>query len=122
MAAKGDTMKTLMLAVLISLFAFSSYAAETFGIVVYPGAKEDAATTKFTNEQLQMTGSCYRTTDPLTKVVEFYSKQQGMTKVNVDKETAMFSKDEIKITIQNPWMDMQTGTMVKETLVSIVKY
>ena len=115
-------MKTLVLVILISLFAFSTYAAETFGLVVYPGAKEDSATTKFVNEQLQMMGSCFRTSDSLTKVVDFYSKQQGLTKVNVDKETAMFSKGEVNITVQNPWMDMQTGAMAKDTLISIIKY
>ena len=115
-------MKTLLALMLTFLFAFSAYAADTFGIAVYPGAKEDSATTKFVNEQLKMAGSCFRTTDSLTKVVDFYSKQQGLTKVNVDKETAMFSKGKVNITIQNPWMNMQTGAMVSDTLISFAKY
>jgi hypothetical protein len=37
------------------------------------------------------------------------------------KEGAMFKKGNIDITIQNPWMDMKSGRMMKDTLISIVK-
>ena len=114
-------MKTLIAVMLTILFVCSAQAADSFGVTVYPGAKEDAATNKFVNEKLKVTGSCFRTADSLAKVVDFYSKQQGMTEVSVDKEGAMFSKGRINVTIQNPWMDMQTGAMKTDTLITLAK-
>jgi len=35
----------------------------------------------------------------------------------------MFKKgDDVDVTLQNPWQNMQTGKMEKETLISIVKH
>jgi hypothetical protein len=31
------------------------------------------------------------------------------------------TKTGVRVTIQNPWMDMETGKMIKDTLISIVK-
>jgi hypothetical protein len=118
---KETALKTLIAVMLTILFVCSAQAADLFGVTVYPGAKEDAATTKFVNQQLKVAGSCFRTADPLVKVVDFYSKQQGLTKVSVDQEGAMFSKGRINVTIQNPWMDMQTGVMKNDTLLTIAK-
>lgn len=38
-----------------------------------------------------------------------------------NEEGAMFKKGDIDITIQNPWIDMKTGNIMKVTLISIVK-
>jgi hypothetical protein len=54
-------------------------------------------------------------------VVAFYAKQQGLKQVYVDDEGAMFSKGRINITVQNPWMNIQTGAMVNDTLITIAK-
>jgi len=43
-------MKTLIAVMLTILFVCSAQAADSFGVTVYPGAKEDAATTKIVNE------------------------------------------------------------------------
>lgn len=108
------------------------------GIPVYPGAKADAGTSAFVRESLQMTAATYRTSDGVSKVAEFYSKQGGFTRMpGADKEQAGFSagcKDEYNpyikknmqkcgyhVTIQNPWMDMKTGQLVRDTLITIAK-
>jgi hypothetical protein len=108
------------------------------GIPVYPGAKEDAATSAFLRESLGMTGAAYRSGDGAAKVVAFYEKQAGMKKMpGATSEQAGFSagckgefnrymKKEIQtcayqVTVQNPWMDMKTGQLVRDTLISIVK-
>jgi hypothetical protein len=114
-------MKTLLSVMLTILLVCSAHGAESLGVVVYPGAKEDLATSKAVNDRLKVTGSCFRTTDPLAMVVAFYAKQQGLKQVYVDDEGAMFSKGRINITVQNPWMNIQTGAMVNDTLITIAK-
>jgi hypothetical protein len=108
------------------------------GIPVYPGAKADAGTSAFIRESLKMTAATYRTRDDVAKVTEFYLKQGGFSKMpGADKEQAAFSagcKDEYNpymkknmqkcsynVTIQNPWMDMKTGQLVRDTLITIAK-
>ena len=108
------------------------------GIPVYPGAKADGATSAFLRESLGMTGAAYRSGDGVAKVVAFYDKQAGMKKMpGATGEQAGFSagckgefnrilKKEIQtcayqVTVQNPWMDMKTGQLVRDTLISIVK-
>ena len=44
-------MKTLIAVMLTILFVCSAQATDSFGVTVYPGAKEDAATTKIVNEK-----------------------------------------------------------------------
>jgi len=94
---------------------------EKFGVKVYDGAKYDASTSKTVSETMSVDASCYVTNDGVAKVVEFYKKQPGFELMGDSKEGAMFKKGKIDITIQNPWMDMKTGNMVKSTLISIVK-
>lgn len=108
------------------------------GIAVYTGAKPDAATTEFVLNSLGVEGAAYRTTDALAKVVDFYGKQSGIKPMGEpSKDSAAFlagCKDEYNeilkrnmsrcgyhVTVQNPWMDMQTGKMVNDTLITIVK-
>lgn len=95
---------------------------EVFGVPVYPGAKLDEATTKFLTESMGVEGKAFRTADPMAKVVEFY-KAKGLTEIMVDPEGAMFKKgDDVDITLQNPWQNMQSGQMEKDTLISIIKH
>lgn len=109
------------------------------GIALYPGAKPDAATTEFLRGQMGVEGSAYRTSDSLQKVAAFYQQQPGMKPMgDAAKDSAAFvagCKEEFNavlkkkmstgcthhVTVQNPWMDMKTGKMVADTLVSIVK-
>jgi hypothetical protein len=109
------------------------------GIPVYPGAKADAGTSAFVRESLKMTAATYRTSDDVAKVAEFYSRQGGFSKMpGAGKEQAGFSagcKDEYNrymkknvqkcgynVTIQSPWMDMKTGQVVHDTLITIAKH
>lgn len=109
------------------------------GIAVYPGAKADAAASKMLRESMGLTATAYRTGDDVAKVSAFYEKQgAAFSKMpGADKEQAGFSagcKDEFnpymkknmkkcgyQVTIQNPWMDLRTGQLVRDTLISIVK-
>jgi hypothetical protein len=114
------------LAVFLVGFALALAAGQeikdVFGVPVYPGAKLDEATTKFLTESMNVNAKVFRTTDPLAKVVEFY-KTKGLQEIMVDKEGAMFKKgDDVDITLQNPWQNVQTGKMEKDTLISIVKH
>ena len=94
---------------------------EVFGVPVYPGAKLDEATTKFLTESMGVEGKAFRTADPMAKVAEFY-KAKGLTEIMVDPEGAMFKKgDNVDVTLQNPWQNIQNGKMEKDTLISIVK-
>jgi hypothetical protein len=110
-----------ILAVVFVLFAGSANSEEKYGVAVYPGAKADAATSKALKDSMNIVGACYRTTDPLAKVAEFY-KKQGLTVFGeVTKEAAMFKKGQVNVTLQSPWMDMKTGAMMKDTLITIVE-
>ena len=62
-----------------------------------------------------------RTKDSVSKVVDFYKKQNGLKLMHADETGAMFKKGKIDITLQTPWMDMKTGKMNKDTLISLVK-
>lgn len=106
---------------LISVLLTAGFADEIQGVQIYPGAKADAASTKLL-KQMKLNGACYATSDSLAKVLEFYKKQPGLNLISSDKEGAMLKKGDVDITIQNPWMDMQTGSMKKTTLISIVKH
>ena len=114
---------TLALAVtLLALGIVVSAAEERFGVKVYEGAKLDTATSKAISEAMSIEAFCYRTNDSLAKVVEFYKKEPGLTFIDGDKESAMFKKGEVDVTVQNPWMDMKTGQLTKETLITFVKH
>ncbi|SMP59386.1 hypothetical protein SAMN06295888_10998 [Desulfonatronum zhilinae] len=119
-------MRTKMLACTFFILAVAfmpciASAAEQFGVAVYPGAKEHPGTTKFLNEQLGMQGMAFHTGDSVAAVVEFYRAQEGIREVIVSEESAMFRKgDEVDVTVQSPWMDMQSGKLMQDCLISIV--
>jgi hypothetical protein len=56
------------------------------------------------------------------KVVAFYKKQEGLKSFIADEKNAIFKKGKTDITVQTPWMDMKTGKMNNDTLISIVKH
>ena len=108
-------------AVFLVLTASLASAEENFGVPVYPGAKYDETTSKALKESMGFNGACYRTTDPIAKVAEFYRKLGLESIGEVTKEGALFTKGKINVTMQSPWMNMKTGAMMKDTLISIVQ-
>ena len=99
----------------------SAIAEERLGVAVYPGAKYDADTSKAVKDMVKGEAACFTTADAVAKVAAFY-QAQGLKPVgDVAKEGAMFRKAGVDVTIQSPWMNMKTGTMMKDTLVSIVR-
>ena len=110
-----------ILAVLVVLAAGAAAAGEKFGVPVYPGAKYDEAITRAVKEAMQIDAACYRTNDPVAMVAEFY-RTQGLKSVGkVTAEAGFFQKGKVDVTLQNPWMDLKTGAMMKDTLVTIVR-
>lgn|GEM_PF-1195002 len=125
--------------VLAALVALPAGAQAPAGIAVYPGAKPDAATTEFLRSQMGVEGAAYRTNDSLQKVAAFYQQQPGTKPMgDATKDSVAFvagCKEEFNavlkkkmsagcthhVTVQNPWMDMKTGKLVADTLVSVVK-
>ncbi len=137
----GGLVKTCAAMALAALVALPSVPAmaQNAGVAVYPGAKPDAATSEFLRSQMGVEGAAYRTNDSLPKVAAFYQQQPGMKPMgDATKDSAAFvagckeafnavMKKKMttgcthQVTVQNPWMDMKTGKMVADTLVSIVK-
>lgn len=120
---KGKALKVKSLVATLALLATlgAAQAEEKLGVTVYPGAKHDAATSKAVKEMVGGEAACFTTADPIAKVAAFY-KAQGLKAIGeAGKESAMFRKGGVDVTIQSPWMDMKTGAMMKTTLVSIVK-
>ncbi|MCW5591385.1 MAG: hypothetical protein KIS74_04770 [Burkholderiales bacterium] len=113
--------KRLVAMAIAALWMAQASAEAPFGVTVYPGAKADAAVTRDLKDKLKVNGFAYRTTDGVAKVAEFYRKQPPLKEMAVDKESAAFMNGPVMVTIQNPWMDMATGKMMKDTLISIVK-
>ena len=91
-----------------------------FGVPVYAGAKLDADTTTILAKMVGQ-AAAYRSPDALAKITAFYSKLPGVKVVHTDDKGAMFNLNGVNITLQNPWMDMKTGALNKDTLISIVK-
>jgi hypothetical protein len=112
----------MVIAALLLVSVMNAGAEEKFGVEVYSGSKNDASTSKAVSESMSVNAACYRTNDNIAKVVEFYKKQPGLEFMGGDKESAMFKKGDVDITIQSPWMDMKSGKMMKDTLISIVKH
>ena len=112
------------LATLTVIFASFApvHAEERHGIQIYDGAKYDGATSKTVSESMSIQAACYLTDDSVAKVIEFYKKQPGLEFMGGNEEGAMFKKGDIDITIQNPWMDMQSGKLMKDTIITIVKH
>jgi hypothetical protein len=103
------------------LFAASAAAEQKHGVEVYPGAKADAKVEKQLEKMNIKGAATFRTSDSVKKVTEFYRKQ-GLKEGPASSDTgAMFTGKGATVTIQNPWMDMDTSTIMKDTLVSIVK-
>lgn len=95
-------------------------AEEKYGIIIYPGAKYDSGVSEFL-KQMSPQSAAYRTGDSVDKVVDYYKKQPDFKLIaDPTKEGAMFRKGKTDVTIQSPWMDTQTGKMMKDTLISIV--
>jgi hypothetical protein len=114
--------KTIVIAVVVLALAAGFVAAEEkFGVTVYPGAKYDAETSKAVKDMMQVDAACYRTGDPVMKVADFYRKQGLSSMGDVTREGALFRKGTIDVTMQSPWMNMKTGAMMTDTLISIVK-
>ena len=109
-----------LIVLIVGMFS-KGFAEVNSGVQIYPGAKADAASTKMLKEQMGVNGVCYITNDTLSKVLDFYKKQPGVKMISTGKESAMLQKESVDITVQNPWMDMQSGAMKKTTLISIVK-
>lgn len=117
-------MKRFAAIVLLSLVfsSASALAEEKLGVRVYGGASFDASTTKFLKDSMSIEAFCYRTGDPIKKVVDFYKGQPGLKLLHSDDEGALFRKGtDIDVTVQNPWMNMKTGELMKDTLISIVR-
>jgi len=113
----------VVVAAMVLVAATLAIAEEKLGVQVYPGAKLDTATTDAVKKMMNTDAGCYRTSDAVDKVVAFYKKQGNLTEMGTTKEGGAFRKkgEDVMVTVQNPWMDMATGKMNKDTLISIVK-
>lgn len=114
---------SIVVVVVVVMLAMASVvlAGDRFGVPVYPGATYDAATSKALKESMGFNGECYQTNDPVAKVAEFYRAKGLELLGDVTRDAAMFRQGKVDVTIQNPWMDMRTGALKKNTLISIVK-
>lgn len=105
-----------------ALWMAHASAEAQFGVTVYPGAKADAAVTRDLKDKLNVNAYAYRTADSVAKVADFYRKQPPLKELpGASKESAGFDNGPVMVTIQNPWMDLSTGKMNRDTLISIVK-
>ena len=105
-----------------SVLSATASAEERFGAVVYPGAKYDETTSKYMSESRQLTIACFRTNDSLDKVAAFYRKQKEFSiRGEVMKENARFQSSTVDVTLQSPWLNVISGRMMNDTLISIVK-
>jgi len=105
------------------LAAQTGLCEERFGVPVYPGATYDAAISDFEVKNLHVEAACFRTKDPLAKVADFYKGQKQVKSVSLpDQQNAMVRfNNGADVTLQSPSMNMSTGTMMQDTLISIVK-
>ena len=105
---------------LLAFCAAQAVAESQLGVEVYPGAKPDAQVEKQLKESMKLEAKTYRTSDSVAKVAEFYRKQKLEEGPGTSKEGAMFFSKGANLTIQNPWLDMKTGKINNDTLISIV--
>ena len=103
------------------LWAAAAVAESQFGVEVYPGARPDAEVARQLKEAMKLDGKTYRTSDTVAKVAEFYRKQKLEEGPATSDKGAMFMGKGANVTVQNPWMDMKTGKVNNDTLISIVK-
>jgi hypothetical protein len=115
-------MKRAALIAATLLWAATAAAEQKHGVEVYPGAKADAKVSKQLEKMNIKDGGTYRTSDGVKKVAEFYRKQAGLKEGPATSDTgAMFTGKDVMITIQNPWLDMDTSQKMSDTLISIVR-
>ena len=115
-------MKSIIAIGLATLFLSAPAAADSqLGVNVYPGAKPAAEVAAQLKEAMKITAHTYRTTDSLEKVAQFYRAQKLKQMPGADKEQVGFTGPGVHVTVQNPWMDMKSGKLNNDTLISIVK-
>ena len=112
-------MKKAIALALFVLVSGAAFAETQAGVEVYPGAKADEQVAKHVKDKLKMTAKTYRTSDAVSKVADFYRKQ-NLTEAHASKKGATFTSKTATVTIQSPWLDMDTGKMNNDTLISIV--
>lgn len=103
------------------LFAGGAAAEEKFGVTVYPGAKLDRRTTDLLKQVANLDAGCYRTDASVADVVAFYKSQPGFQAVSETESAATLRKGVVDVAVQRPWLDMRTGALNKDTLISVVK-
>jgi len=119
-------------------------AGEDFGMTTYPGAKSDPETQAFCSQPeiglfkerseaagLITTKHCYRTSDPLAKVADFYAKQSGAKGgigTNEDEmKSATYCMSDVcnessagtSVLITSPWLVPKIFKMNKDLLIVI---
>ena len=115
-------MKRFMIAAIAALAIGDAAAEKQFGVEVYPGAKPAPEVAQQLKEAMKINGHTYVTGDSVDKVAAYYQKQPGLKQnPGADAKQAGFMGQGVMVTIQNPWMDMKTGKVQSNTLVSIVK-
>jgi hypothetical protein len=115
-----------------------TFDTEESGIPLYPGAVHDAETESFLRDNMGLHASVYQSDDNVTEISSFF-EDSGLKRIHADKEgvllkrcaeeynpylkkTMSTSDCDVEITIQSPWMDMKTGKLKKNTLISIVDH
>ena len=112
--------RVALLATALSLSAHA-LAEQKHGVEVYPNAKADAKVAKQLEKMNIKGAGTYRSGDSVAKVTEFYRKQSGLKEVGTgNAQGATFQGKDVMVTIQNPWLDMDTSQKVNDTLISIV--
>jgi hypothetical protein len=112
--------RTTLLATALFLSA-NAIAEQKHGVEVYPAAKADAKVAKQLEKMNIKDGGTYRTSDSVAKVAEFYKKQGLKENPGTSATGASFMGKDVMVTIQNPWLDMDNGQKMNDTLISIVR-
>ena len=112
--------KSIATGLVALLLSTQALAEAQFGVTVYPGARAEPAVAAQL-KKMKLQGHAYRTTDSVDKVVSFYRTQPLKEGPVTTKNAAMFTGQGVSLTIQNPWMDMDSGKTINDTLISIVK-
>ena len=103
------------------LFSAAAFAEQKHGVEVYPNAKADAKVAKQLEKMNIKDAGTYRTADNVAKVSEFYRKQGALKEFGTgNAQGATFQGKDVMVTIQNPWLDMDTSQKMNDTLISIV--